>query len=77
MSGFRMELPRIGLLIAMAIGRSLLRGVGRGSKTSLGDLRPSTMDVGQLWGAAAGAGCLDLRRLPVLSTCARSMRPRL
>jgi hypothetical protein len=77
MSGFRMELPRIGLLIAMAIGRSLLHGVGRGSKTSPGDLRRSTMDAGQLWGAAAGVGCLGLRRLPVLSTSDPSMRPRL
>jgi hypothetical protein len=76
MSGFRMELPRIGLPIAMATGRSLLRGVGPGSKTSLGDLRHSTMDAGQLWGAAAGVGCLGLRQLPGLSTCVRPTRRR-
>src|ERR1700739_2575504 len=47
-SGFRMESLRIGLLIAMGTGRTLLLGDGRGSKTNLGDLRRSIMGAG-LW----------------------------
>jgi hypothetical protein len=55
-----MESPRIGLLIAMDIGRSLLLGVGRGWKMSLGDLRHSTMVAGLRCPEAVGAGSLGL-----------------
>jgi|SRR5580700_6655916 hypothetical protein len=74
--GFRMESQRVGLRIAMDIGRTLRHGVGLGLKTSLGDLRRSTMAAGLLWRAAAGAGCLGLSPLPVPFTCGRYMRPR-
>lgn len=60
MCGFRTASQRIGLRIAMDIGRTLLHGVGRGSKTSLGDLRHSTMVAGPRCQEVVGVGSLDL-----------------
>jgi len=58
--GFRMEWLPIGLLIAMDIGHTLLHGVGRGSKTSLGDLRHFTMVAGLRCQEVVGVGSLGL-----------------
>ena len=75
-SGFRTESLRIGLLIAMGTGRSLLRGVGRGLKTNLGDLRHSITGAGLRCLAAVGVGCPVLFELLVPSMSDRSMRLR-
>jgi hypothetical protein len=60
MCGFRTESPRIGRRIAMDIGHMLRHGVGRGSKTSLGDLRHFTMVAGLRCQEVVGVGSLDL-----------------
>jgi hypothetical protein len=76
MCGFRTESPRIGLLIAMDIGHTLLRGAGRGSKTSLGDLRHFTMVAGLRCQEVVGVGSLDLFLWLALCTSGRCMRRR-
>src|SRR5579862_3910000 len=74
--GFRTESPRIGRRIAMDIGHMLRHGVGRGSKTNLGDLRHSTMVAGPRCQEVVGDGCPDPCRLPAPSMCDRCMRQR-
>jgi hypothetical protein len=76
MCGFRGALLRIGRPIAMDIGRSLLPGAGRGSKTNLGDLRHSITGAGLRYPAAVGVGCPVLFELLVLFMSDRSMRLR-
>jgi hypothetical protein len=76
MCGFRTESPRIGRRIAMDIGHMLRHGVGRGWKTSLGDLHHSIMGAGRRYQAEVGVGCPDPCQLPAPSMCDRSMRQR-
>jgi hypothetical protein len=75
-SGFRTELRLIGLHTATGTGRSLPLGVGRGWKTSLGDLRHSIMGAGRRYQAEVGVGCPGPCQLPAPSTCDRCMRQR-
>jgi hypothetical protein len=44
--GYRLQSESAGLLIAMDTGFGSARGAGRGLKTSLGDMLPSTMAAG-------------------------------